>query len=282
MRPYPQQVFREHFSYVNFSEEQCHRCLCFLKEAVTALCHLLQLQVEPRTRAWTALPVAVKVTVAFNFYATRSFQAAAGDISDIAHLTVHRCIREVTEVLYRRKNAFISFPMDRAKHDERALDFACIADFLGVQRAIDCTYIAMHAPQYQVGIFHNGEGFHSLNNQSVCDHRQCHMQVFAWFPGSSYDSFILREYSVPPLLQPGHQVTGWLLGNKGYPLQTWLMNPVRNPSTAAVLTYNESHTAIRNNIKQIVGVLKKHVGCLEHSGGALQCTPEWVSRFMII
>ncbi|XP_067827292.1 mitochondrial adenyl nucleotide antiporter SLC25A23-like [Heptranchias perlo] len=87
---------------MNFTQEQCLRRLRFTKETVTELCHLLQPQLG-------------------------SSHAATGDISDIAHSAVHRCIREVTEALYTRRNTDISFPMDRAKRDERSLGFTHMA-----------------------------------------------------------------------------------------------------------------------------------------------------------
>ncbi|XP_067848276.1 putative nuclease HARBI1 [Heptranchias perlo] len=263
------------------SEEQCLKCLHSTKEAVNELCHLLQPQLEPRTRAWTSVPVAVKVTVALNFYATGSFQAASVDISDISQFAVHHCNRKVTEAPYTMRNNYISFPMDRVKQVERALGFACITGFLRVQGTIDCTHIALRTSHRHPGIFLNRKGFHSLNIHLVCDHRHRVMQVCARYPGSSHDLFILHQPSVLPLFQPGHQVTGWLLGDKGYPL-SWIMTPVKNPDMAAELAYNEGCAATRNIIEQTVGVLKQCFRCLDLSGGALQYSLEQVFRFVVI
>ncbi|XP_067859159.1 putative nuclease HARBI1 [Heptranchias perlo] len=232
---------------------------------MTYLDHLLQPQLEPRTRAWTALPVAVKISMALNVYATDSFQAAAGDISDIIQFVVHHCIREVTETLYTRRRTFISFPMDRVKQDERALGSAHIAGFPKVQGGIDRTCFALLVTYHQSGMFLNRKGFHAFNVQLICDLRQHIMQFCARFPGHSHASFIVRQSSVPPLFQPGCQVTGWQPGNKGYTLQIWLMTPVRNPGTAAEVAYNESHAATRNIIKQMVGLLKQCFSCLHCS-----------------
>ncbi|XP_067840046.1 putative nuclease HARBI1 [Heptranchias perlo] len=241
-RPYPQRVFREHFPYMNFTEDQCMRHLRFTKEIVTELCHLLHPQLEPQTRAWTALPVTVKVTVTLNVYVVGSFQAAAGDISDISQFTVHRFVREVTEALDTRRNTYISFPMNRAKQDERSLGFNCMAG---------CPKL-------------------------VCDHRQHITQVCSHDPVTSHDSSILRQSSVLPLFQPGCQVTDWLLDDKNYPFRTWLMTPVRR---AAKHANNKSHAAI---IEQTIDMLEQRFRCLDRSRGALQSTPEQVSRSVVV
>ncbi|XP_067854380.1 putative nuclease HARBI1 [Heptranchias perlo] len=211
-----------------------------------------------------------------------SFQAAAGDFSDISQFVVHRYIREISDALYTRRNAYISFLMDRLKQDKRALGFTCMAGFPRVQHAVDCTHIALRASYHQPGIFIDLKGFHSLNIQLVCDHRQPVMQVCAKYPGSSRDSFIVCQSSVLPLFQPGSQVAGWLLGNNGCPFQIWCVTPVRNPGTAAEQVYNESHAATRKVIEQIIGELKQCFHCLDRSGGVLQCMSEQVSRFVII
>ncbi|XP_067830978.1 putative nuclease HARBI1 [Heptranchias perlo] len=231
MRPYPQMVFREQFAYLNFTDDQCIRRLRFTKEVVTEICQLLQPQLQPQSTARTPLPVAVKVTVALNFYASGSFQAAAEDISNISQFAVH------------------CFPM--------------------VQGAIDCMHIAMCAPHLNLGIFMNRKGFHSLDVQRI-------MQVNARSPGSSYDSFILRQSSVPLIFQPAMASQMLLLGDKGYPLMTWFMTPVRNPCRCAQQAYNESHSATWNIIVHTIGVLKQHFRCLDRSGGAPQCTAERV------
>ncbi|XP_067858907.1 putative nuclease HARBI1 [Heptranchias perlo] len=248
----------------------------FTKESVTELCHLLQPKLESRTRARTTLPLAVKFTMALNLYATGSFQAATGDNSKILHFALRHCIREVTGAPYTIRNTYISFPMDRAKQDERGLGFTCRAGFPRVQGAIDCTQIALRAPYHQPDIFVNRKEFHSLNIHLVCNQRQRIMQVHACYPGSRHDF-----HPAPVLcLQSGRQVTGWLLGDKGYTFRTWLMTPIRNPRKAAKHAYSESHAAIRNIIDHTVGLLKQHFRCLDRHGGNLQYAPG-VSRFVI-
>ncbi|XP_067842799.1 putative nuclease HARBI1 [Heptranchias perlo] len=227
------------FSYLNFSNNQCIRQLRFTKEVMSEICQLLQTQLQPQSRA---LPVAVKVTVALNFYGSDSFQATAGDLNNIL----------------------------QDKQQERARGFARIAGFLMVQDDIDCTHIAMHVPHLNLAMFMNRKGFHSLNVQLVCDHTQRIVQVSAHYPGNSRDSFILRQSNAPPIFQPARQVKSWLLGDKGYPLMKWLMTPGRNACISAQQVYNESHATAWNIIKHTMGILKQRFCCHNRPGGALQ------------
>uniref|UniRef100_UPI00398ECE6C putative nuclease HARBI1 n=1 Tax=Pristiophorus japonicus TaxID=55135 RepID=UPI00398ECE6C len=242
----------QQFFYINFTEEQCVRRLCFSKDVVTELCHLLQPNLEPQTRVRTALSVAVNGSIAHNFCANGSFQSATGDISNIFQFAVHRSICEVTDALHRRRRDCISFPMTREKQHKRACGFVRIAGSPMMQGAIDCTQVALI------------------------------LTVNAHFPSSSHDVFILCQICVPAQFQPPHQPHGWLLGDKGYPLSTWLMTPLYNPNIPGQLSYNESHAATRNIIEQTIGVLKQRFRCLDHSGGALQYSVEWGSLFIVI
>uniref|UniRef100_UPI00398F11BE putative nuclease HARBI1 n=1 Tax=Pristiophorus japonicus TaxID=55135 RepID=UPI00398F11BE len=140
----------------------------FRKEVVTELCHLLYTELAANISARTSLSVAVKVTVALNFYATGSFQSPGGDICNISQFAVHCCIRQVTDTLYSR----CKFNMSRQSQDERAHGFVRIAGFLMVQGAIDCTNVGLWAPPHNGEVFRNRKSNHSLNVQLVCDHRQ--------------------------------------------------------------------------------------------------------------
>ncbi|XP_072350726.1 putative nuclease HARBI1 [Scyliorhinus torazame] len=281
-RPYTRRVFRNRTSYLNLSEEQCVQRLGFSREAVSELCHLVQEQLQPRTRAWTALPVAVKVTVALNFYTTGSFQAASGLTNDITQYAIHCCIRDVTEVLYSKRNQFISFPMETESQAERALGFRAIADFPQVQGVLGCAHVALRAPYDHPGVYVNKKGFHSLKVQLVCDHQKRVMQVCSRFPGSAWHSAILEQSSVPPLFRPERQALGWLLGGSGYPLDTWLMTPVRKPRTPCQHHYNQSHAATLATVPQTIVLLKHRFRCLSKSGGTLQYSPERVSKFIVV
>eukprot|EP00061_Rhincodon_typus_P013157 g39353.t1 len=211
-----------------------------------------------------------------------SFQAASGLINDITQYAIHCCIRDVTEVLYSKRNQFISFPMETESQEERALSFCRIAGFPRVQGVLDCAHVALRAPYDDPGVYVNRKGFHSLKVQLVCDHQQRVMQVCSRFPGSSRHSFILEHSSVPPLFQPEQHVLGWLLGSASYPLTSWIMTPIRKAHTLCEQRYNQSHASTLATVTQTIALLKHRFRCLSKSGGTLQYSPERVSKFIVV
>uniref|UniRef100_UPI00398F3F7A putative nuclease HARBI1 n=1 Tax=Pristiophorus japonicus TaxID=55135 RepID=UPI00398F3F7A len=227
----------------------------------------------------TSLSVAVKVTVALNFYAGGSFQATSTYIANISQFAVHCCIRDA---LYSRRRNYISWSMSTEKQQEHTCRFARIAGIPMVQGAIDCTHVALRAPHHNTMVFCNSKDYHSQNIQLACEYRQRFLAVNARYPGRTNDSFILRQVTVPGFFNLPHGARGWLLRYKGYILATWLMTPFHNPNTRAQHSYNESHAATRNCIKQTIGVLKQRYRCLDHSGGALQYSPDRVSLFVVV
>uniref|UniRef100_UPI00398EEF05 putative nuclease HARBI1 n=1 Tax=Pristiophorus japonicus TaxID=55135 RepID=UPI00398EEF05 len=238
------------------SEEQCIRRLRFCNRVVTEPCHLLQPDLEADIRTRTSLSVAVKVTVAFSFYASGSFQATAGDICSVSQFAAHCCICKVSDAIYDRRMDYIKSPMTREKQEEWSCGFTRIAGFLMVQGAINFTHVALHASHENAEVFHNHKGYRSLNVQLVCDPTQRMLTVNACHLGSTRDAFILWESTVPQLFRPPHEGHGWPLSDKGYDLTTWLMTPFRNPKSRAEHRYSESHVATRNVIELTIGVLK--------------------------
>ncbi|XP_067901236.1 putative nuclease HARBI1 [Heterodontus francisci] len=271
-------AYRPCLSYLQLSERQCRRRLRLSRKTVTSLCEMLAEDVSSNCIGGHPMPVALKVTIALNFYAYGSFQASATVLCGVSQAEAHHCIKVVTDALFQRANHFITFKTDNTSQAERARGFS----FPMVQGVIDCTRVALRAPARQSGAFINRKGYHSMNIQLVCDHRKRIMQVRARYPGSFHDALILRNSQVPALFSPPDGKEGWILGDRGYPLKTWLMTPVRNPRDHAEERYNVSHAATTVTIEPTIGLLKMRFRCLDRSGAALQYAPSRVSRIIVV
>ena len=72
-------------------------------------------------------------------------------------------------------------------------EFMAKYGFPGVLGAIDCTHVHLRAPADNAAIYVNRKGTHSINIQVICDALCNVTHVFANYPGSSHDSFILAN-----------------------------------------------------------------------------------------
>ncbi|XP_067884689.1 putative nuclease HARBI1 [Heterodontus francisci] len=104
----------------------------------------------------------------------------------------------------------------------------------------------------------------------------------SWDSHSYHGAFILRQPQLALFYTELAQMEGWLLGDKGYPLPTWLLTPVRPPTTAAEERYNTSYGATGATIEQAIGMQKVHFRCLHRSDGALQYEPEGVAHIVAV
>ncbi|KAJ8015615.1 hypothetical protein DPEC_G00027950 [Dallia pectoralis] len=82
-------------------------------------------------------------------------------------------------------------------------------------------------------------------------------------------------------LQAGRVRDGWLLGDSGYPLKTWLLTPINNPQTDRARRYNDAHSRTRSVVERAIGQLKSRWRCLDRTGGMLLYRPDKVCRIIL-
>ncbi|KAJ4940577.1 hypothetical protein JOQ06_026874 [Pogonophryne albipinna] len=102
----------------------------------------------------------------------------------------------------------------------------------------------------------------------------------ARWPGSTHDAFIWRNSSVGRRLEAGAVRDGWLLGDSGYPLKRWLLNPFHNPQNAEERQYNVRHSQARAVVERTIGLLKGRWRCLDATGGKLCYKPDKVCQIV--
>ena len=91
--------------------------------------------------------------------------------------------------------------------------------------------------------------------------------VDACSPGSCHDSFIWKMSDARRFFSAMHSEgfrNVWLLGDSGYPLESYLITPYKNPVFGtAQHTFNLSHASARNIVERSIGVLKSRLRCLQ-------------------
>ena len=152
--------------------------------------------------------------------------------------------------------------------------FYSIGAFPKVMGAIDGTLNPIRALAKEENLYVCHKGFHAINVMAVCDAEMRFTNLVAKWHGSVHDSGIFNGSALQIHIETKQQEE-WLLGDRGYALQSYLMTPL-NPdkvSSAAEEMYQRSHTRTRNVIERSFGLLKQRFRCLDFSGGTMQFSP---------
>ncbi|XP_062581489.1 putative nuclease HARBI1 [Saccostrea cucullata] len=154
------------------------------------------------------------------------------------------------------------------------------ADLHGIS-AIDGTHVGIKSPSFEEHVFVNRKNYHSINTMAVCDAKLKFINIVAKWPGSSHDSFVWNNSTLCQLFENKNIPRGWLLGDSGYPLRSFLLTPVMNPSTPKENAYNTAHIKTRNVIERCFGVWKMRFRCMDTSGGTLQFSPKRTCNIIV-
>ncbi|XP_068524591.1 putative nuclease HARBI1 isoform X2 [Anas acuta] len=115
----------------------------------------------------------------------------------------------------------------------------------------------------------------------VCDAAGAITNVVAKFPGSCPNAAVLENSALARLLEGARPEGAWLLGDRSYPLKTWLMTPILFPCGAAEERYNALHHQALAALRQTRALLKRRFRCLDAAGGCLQYAPQKVCQIFL-
>ena len=109
-------------------------------------------------------------------------------------------------------------------------DFYKIAGMPRVIGAVDGSLISVRAPHHQEHLYVCHKGFHVINTMAVCNAQLLFTNFVCRWHGSVHDSAIFNTSMLHAHLEDGGGRNGWLLGDRGYGIQTYLLTPFRPDS----------------------------------------------------
>lgn len=105
--------------------------------------------------------------------------------------------------------------------------------------------------------FRNRKGYFSLNVQTICDARLRIQDIVASWPGSQHDSTIFNASYICHRFERGEFGDSLLVGDSGYPVRTYLIPPLANPTLPVHEIFNEAQIRTRNPVERSYGVWKR-------------------------
>jgi hypothetical protein len=146
-------------------------------------------------------------------------------------------------------------PQNHAEEQQR---FAEIRGFPMVIGCLDGTHVRIMQPEAQsANAFYNRKHYPSINVMAVCNSAKQFIYLYASWPGSCHDAFILRQSALWDDFEAGRGHGAVILGDSGYPCRHWLLTPHPNPVDNSQERFNSALCSTRVLIEQTFGIWKR-------------------------
>ncbi|KAJ6639786.1 putative nuclease HARBI1 [Pseudolycoriella hygida] len=226
---------------------------------------------------YLGIPLHLRVLAALSFYASGCYQRRVGmdaycTMSQTA-ISKWKRKKEISTIITKHlAPTYVKFPQNQAEVDLIQMRFKQDYGLDGVIGLVDGTQIAVAGLKLKRSYI-NYRKFSSINTQGIIDSDMRFLSVNARYPGSTQDAFIWNNSLIFSLLERQYSLAnqenniyrdGFLIGDLGYPLQPWLMTPVKTLTTNEVREkrYNKMIRRIRNKNERVYSVLKNRFRCL--------------------
>ncbi|XP_069059466.1 putative nuclease HARBI1 [Pleurodeles waltl] len=279
--------------------EEQHIFQTYHLNCVTIMELVAQLEPDllPAINLPNAIPPTVQVLSVLYYLASGPYQVTVDLAAGMLQPMFSNVLRDVQCALIKYMCSYILFPRHAELPTVKAA-FYHVAHVPHVIAAVDGTHIALVPPRRNEQLHRNRKNFNSVKVHTVCLADQYISHVTARYPGSVHDSYILRNSSIPYMMAPLQRDRSGLsvctpayvcpsalctlvslpyclpaldmplpsmhTGDSGYPNLSWLMTPVRHPTSAAEDCYNEAHGHTRRATEIIVACCMLHNLALRH------------------
>ncbi|KAJ8403265.1 hypothetical protein AAFF_G00354820 [Aldrovandia affinis] len=213
-----ERVFRDRPDFFAHDDEWLISRYRLPRAMLLELCAQMGPNLQRHTNCNQAIPVEVQLLSVLGFLATGTFQREIGDRHGISQASVSRIMPAVLRGIIDLSPQYIKFPYAAEELQNVKEDFVRTTGFPNIIGAIDCTHIAIRAPHANEYVYVNRKNYHSINVQLICNARMAILNAIARWPGSTHDSFIVRNCSVGNRLEAGAGGDGWLLGKSLFSL----------------------------------------------------------------
>ena len=184
--------------------------------------------------------------------------------------TVCAVIWKVLKVIANDLNSFIVLPSGIDLQRTQSA-FKHLTRISGIAGGLDCTHVRTFVSDSQEHSFMNRKGFTSFNIQAVCDQNYKFIHLYLFWPGSTHDSFILKQSQLYFDMESGRN-NFIHLGDSGYgDGKTWLLVPFLRPETAGQRSVNYHQRRGRVVKEQAFGQCKR---CFRGLSEGYRTTPE--------
>lgn len=238
------------------------------RASITELIDILAETLRKPTKRSCSISPEIQVLVGLRYLAKGSFYSEVADLHGISRSSVCLSIDSFVDAVNEKLDN-IRFPVDSINSIKYGFYQKCaLPNVIG---AVDGTLIPIQAPSENEAAYVCRKGYHAINVQAIVDSNMRFMDIVAKWPGSQHDSFIFNNCGMKLALE--NSDIGYLLGDSGYPLRSYLMTPFLRPSSEAEAVFNEHHASGRSVVEKAFGILKSRFRCLHKTGGCLMLKP---------
>ncbi|KAG5869035.1 hypothetical protein JTB14_025924 [Gonioctena quinquepunctata] len=144
-------------------------------------------------------------------------------------------------------------------------NFRRIGGYPGVVGAVNCCNIEFKPRNEQQDSYINKNSKHSIKLQGIVTSNKIFTNINVGFPGSAHDSRVLKNSNLYVDIMTNNKLKKYfklvefhLVGDKAYPLLSWLMTPYKNNSnlTMAQIKHYKSPSRCRVCVENTFGILK--------------------------
>lgn len=140
------------------------------------------------------IPPHIKVCATLRYLASNNFQKTIGDTFNMDQSSVSRSVHAAVDTLSHHIGEYVHFPTTVDSWRASKNGFYNLAHFPNVCGCIDGTHVRILQPPGEDSYaYMNRKRYYSLNVQLVVDVNGRILNVVARWPGSSHDSWILRQ-----------------------------------------------------------------------------------------